>query len=186
MPETPSSDPRDLIQKGLSRLFSRKPTEPLPPESSSGSSASAASVPGSPAAGAPAPGGPGPRAAPRRPAPTLAALALLRVQFLDNQNRPLYPLPGRGTSPLSRDEEQVAFTRGLAAIREASKAGSILGLPAVGSYAGSDPEQVMAGATSDDLKGFLSFVQANPRSFMQQPVRISEAFLAWLVDRGEP
>lgn len=186
MPEPPPTDPRDLIQKGLSRLFSRKPPEPVSGASASGSPVSGTSATGMPPLAPSTPAAPDARTVPRRPAPTLAALAQLRVQFLDNQNRPLYPLPGRGTSPLSRDEEQVAFARGLSAIREASRAGGILGQPAVGNFAGRDPEQVMAGATADDLKGFLSFVLSNPRSFMQQPIRISEAFLAWLVDRGEP
>ena len=148
-----------LIQKGLSRIFPEKP---------------------SPAPEAPA------KEALARPTATLAAVAQLRIQFLDNARRPLYPLPERGTSPLSRDEEHVALGRCLEAIHEAKAAGQILGKPAAGLYAGRDAEAVMAEASAEDLKRFLAFVLANARTFMPQPMRLSEAFLAWLVDRGAP
>lgn len=149
----------ELIQKGLSRLFAEKPAEKAPEL---------------------------PKDPPGRPAATLAAVAQARIQFLDNAGRPLYGLPSRGTSPLSRDEEQIARSRSLEAIREAQAAGRILGKPSAGGYLGRDPSEVMAQVASEDLKAFLAFVLANPRSFMQRPLRISEAFLAWLVDRGEP
>lgn len=154
-----------LIQKGLSRLFS---------EPARGDSADASGSP---------PEGP---EAPTRVTPTLAAVAQMRVLFLDNSRRPLYPLPERGTSPLSRDEEHVAIARCLDAIREAKDAGRLLGKPAVGDYAGREPEAVMADVTAEDLKRFLAFVLANGRAFVQRPTRLSEAFLAWLVDRGSP
>lgn len=127
-----------LIQKGLSRLFSEK--APLAAEAA-------------PAAGD----------GPPRPMPTLAAVAQMRVQFLDNSRRPLYPLPERGTSPLSRDEEQVAIARCLEAIHEAHEAGRLLGKPAAGAYAGRAPEAIMAEASAEDLKRFLAFVLANGR-----------------------
>lgn len=148
------STPKDFLQKSWSRLFPDKP-----PESE---------------ASPPVP----------RLAATLGALAQLRVQFLDNAKRPLYPLPSRGASTLSRDEEAVAMSRGLEAIHQAHAAGRILGKSAVGAYEGREAHEVMAQVTVADLRPFLAFVQANPRSFMQRPVRISEAFLAWLVDRG--
>lgn len=166
-PRTPG-----LIQKGLSRFFPEKSaTRPEAVE------------PVAPGPVAPMVPGVGPTA---RSTATLAAVAQLRIQFLDNARRPLYPLPERGTSPLSRDEEHVALGRCLEAIHEAKAAGRILGKPAAGMYAGRDPEAVMAEASPDDLKTFLAFVQANARSFMQRPMRLSEAFLAWLVDRGAP
>jgi len=154
-----------LIQKGLSKLF----PEPARQDSEGAS--------GSPNEG----NEPGARAM-----PTLAAVAQLRIQFLDNSRRPLYPLPERGTSPLSRDEEHVAIARCLDAIREAKDAGRLLGKPAVGGYAGREAEAVMAEVTAEDLKQFLAFVLANGRAFVQRPTRLSEAFLAWLVDRGSP
>ncbi|MNX31097.1 hypothetical protein D3C86_612740 [compost metagenome] len=163
-PRTPG-----LIQKGLSRIFPEKPSP-------------RAEAPGSVA---PGPGAPAPEA-PARPTATLAAVAQLRIQFLDNARRPLYPLPDRGTSPLSRDEEHVALGRCLEAIHEAKAAGRILGKPAAGMYEGREPEAVMAEANAEDLKRFLAFALANARSFMPQPMRLSEAFLAWLVDRGAP
>jgi hypothetical protein len=150
---------QDLIQKGLSRLFPEK-------------------VPEAPA--------PVPREASKRPVATLAAVAQHRIQFLDNAKRPLYQLPARGTTPLSRDEEQVALARCLEALHEAKAAGTHLGKPAQGAYLGRDPAEVMGQACAEDVKAFLAFVLANPRSFMQRPVRLSDAFLAWLVDRGEP
>lgn len=150
---------QDVIQKGLSRLFGGKPPEKAPEA---------------------------PKEAPSRPAATLAAIAQLRIQFLDNSGRALYGFPSRGTSPLSRDEEQIALSRILEALHEAQAAGRILGKPSAGVYLGRDPAEVMAQAALEDVKAFLAFVLANPRSFMQRPMRISEAFLAWLVDRGEP
>ncbi len=160
------SEPRppraqDLIQKGLSRLFPEK--EPAPPASP-----------------------PAAREAAKRPVATLAAVAQHRIQFLDNAKRPLYQLPARGTTPLSRDEEQIALARCLEALHEAKAAGTLLGKPAQGAYLGRDPEDVMGQASAEDVKTFLAFVLANPRSFMQRPIRLSDAFLAWLVDRGEP
>lgn len=166
MSDTKSGGPKDLIRKGLSRLFPEK------------------AATGAPAAAAGAPEN-APRAA-ARPSASLAAVAQLQIQFLDNARRPLYPLPARGTSPLSRDEEEVALSRCLEALHEAGAAGRLLGKPAAGAYAGRDPEVVMTEAKKEDLKAFLAFVQANARSFTQRPLRLSEAFLAWLVDRGEP
>lgn len=162
MPDPKPTRAHDLLQKGLSRLFSEK------------------SAPNSSESGPPA------RAGSPLPAPTLAAVAQLRISFLDNAKRPLYPLPERGTSALSRDEEGVALSRCLEALHEAKAAGRLIGKPAAGAYAGRDPEEVMGQATAEDVNAFLAFVMAYPRGFMQRPLRFSEAFLAWLVDRGEP
>jgi len=165
-----SKPPRaiDQLQKGLSRLFGEKAPPP---------------------AQEPAPTPPaesGQRPAAWRPAATLSAVAQLRIQFLDNAKRPLYPIAGRGTGPLSRDEEAVALSRCVEALHEAKAAGTHLGKAPVGAYAGREAEEVMGQATVEDVRAFLAFVLASPRTFMGAPVRFSEAFLAWLVDRGEP
>ena len=163
------SDPKppraiDQLQKGLSRLFGEKAPAPAPAQ----------------------PTEPAIRPAAKRPAATLAAVAQLRIQFLDNTKRPLYPVSARGTAPLSRDEEAVALSRCVDALHEAKAAGKLLGKPPVGAYAGRDAEEVLAQATIEDVKTFLAFVLASPRTFIGEPRRFSEAFLAWLVDRGEP
>lgn len=167
-PDPKTAKPPGLIQKGLARLFPER---------------------GEPAAAEPAVSALKPPEASAMPAgetPTLAAVARYRIQFLDNSGRALYPLPERGTALLSRGEEQIAFARCLEALHEAKAAGRIIGMPAAGAYQGRDAEAVMGEAGPADLHAFLAFVLANPRSFMQRPCRISEAFLAWLVDRGEP
>lgn len=148
------------LQQGLSRWFGEK--EPSAP---------------SPA--------PDPDAA-RRSTASLAAVAQLRIQFLDNARRPLYPLERKGTGPLSRDEESVALRRCVEALHEAKAAGRHLGKPPAGWYAGREAEDVMASASVEDVRTFLEFVLASPRTFMGEPMRFSEAFLAWLVDRGQP
>lgn len=173
-----TQDPRiskaaGLFQKGLRQLFSERDPGPA-----------AKTGTGEPASDAP-PQPPPSVAAAAAPA-TLAAVARYRIVFQDNAGRPLYPLDGRGTAPLSASEEQIARARALSALHEARAAGRILGKPAKGAYAGREAEAVMGEAEDADLQAFLAFVLANPRGFMEGPLRISEAFLAWLVDRGAP
>lgn len=177
-----------LFQKGLKHLFPERHAEAQAHAATGAVSSSAAARTG-PSSSAPlgstAPGAMPPGVTPHGMA-SLAAVARYRIVLLDNAGRPLYPLPGRGTASLSPSEEEIARARALAALHEARAAGRILGKPAAGAYAGREAEAIMGEASAADLQAFLAFVLANPRGFLDRPLRISEAFLAWLVDYGKP
>lgn len=116
-----------------------------------------------------------------KPLATVADLARLNVVFMDNENRPLY---AAGTASLGVDHEKLVIQRAIASVREIREPALTLGDPPAGMYSGKTLAEVIDGLSSLDVRRFFSFVRDNPRFFINKPLRFSEAFVSWIIDRG--
>lgn len=120
------------------------------------------------------------------PRASVSDLARLNIVFTDNAHRPLYEAIGRTDAPFSAESERMVMDRCLLCIREVQdRVSAVEDLVPRGRYEGLPLAQVIETLSTRDLRLFFYFVRENPRFFIGKPLRLAEAFIAWLVDHGD-
>ncbi len=120
------------------------------------------------------------------PRASVSDLARLNIIFTDNAHRPLFESLGRTDAPFSAETERMVMDRCLLAVREVKdRVAAVEDLVPRGRYAGLPLAQVIETLSTRDLRLFFYFVRENPRAFIGKPLRLAEAFVAWLVDHGD-
>jgi len=120
------------------------------------------------------------------PRASVSDLARLNIIFTDNAHRPLFEALGRNDAAFSGETEQMVMDRCLMSVREVKdRVAAVEDLVPRGRYEGLPLAQVIETLSTRDLRLFFYFVRENPRFFVGKPLRLAEAFVAWLVDHGD-
>lgn len=120
------------------------------------------------------------------PRASVSDLARLNILFTDNAHRPLFEALGRNDAAFSAETERMVMDRCLMCVREVQdRVAAVEDLVPRGRYEGLPLAQVIETLSTRDLRLFFYFVRENPRFFIGRPLRLAEAFVAWLVDHGD-
>lgn len=120
------------------------------------------------------------------PRASVSDVARLNIVFTDNSHRPLFEALGRHEAPFSAETERMVMDRCLMCVHEVKdRVSAVDDLVPKGRYEGLPLAQVIETLSTRDLRLFFYFVRENPRMFIGKPLRLAEAFIAWLVDHGD-
>lgn len=121
------------------------------------------------------------------PKATASELAVRGIVFLDNAQRPLFGPLASHERAFSPEIEQAIVERCVAGLREVRDRLAAVGdLTPKGCYQGLPLSQVFEGLSSKDVGAFFYFVRQNAAHYTGKSPRFTEAFVAWLVEHGDP
>ncbi|HEY9900464.1 MAG TPA: hypothetical protein V6D00_14910 [Pantanalinema sp.] len=121
------------------------------------------------------------------PRATAAELAVRGIVFLDNAQRPLFEVLASHERAFSPQIEQAIVERCIAALAEVRDRLCAVGdLTPKGCYHGLPLAQVLEGIASKDVGAFFHFARQNAAHYTGKSLRFTEAFVAWLVEHGDP
>ena len=116
---------------------------------------------------------------------TLSDLARMPIILCDARDMPLYHRLSPGQQDMLAVDEQRALDRIAQMLREVAPAFvSTPDLKPSGRYQGLELSDALQRTSIRDVLDFVAYLRGQGRTFSERPVRVTETYVAWLVDHG--